>query len=85
MMDTPWALLRQDNNEVKRLKRERDELQIKLKNWQEIANEFELERNQWRECAEILACSVFVARKNGMLKGGIEGLALFERLKEASK
>jgi hypothetical protein len=25
MIDTPWALLRKDNNEVKRLKRERDE------------------------------------------------------------
>jgi hypothetical protein len=36
---------------ARKLERERDEAKAKLQQWQDIADEIERERNEWRECA----------------------------------
>jgi hypothetical protein len=69
MIDTPWALLREDTDEVKRLKRERDEAlalaEERKTYWDSEYRAYEdmrslwhaalRERDEWRECAERLA------------------------------
>jgi hypothetical protein len=92
MIDTPWALLREDTDEVKRLKKElavarrdRDTATGRLSS---VTGQIEAcrERDEWRECAEKLAPFVIpIPADMADHAGCAEALAEFERLMETTK